>query len=435
MEKRGFYKMRFQKRITIARGLSLNISPSGLSFTAGVKGASINVGSKGVFLNTGIPGTGLSDRRQILGVPGKKSKSKRIKSNDIDMNISLDMDDTGKLFIYDEKGHEITEEGLVKKIKKTDIFKELSEELCNKKKEEIEEENLKFINIFKYTPQIMTEENSDTFQTAECEIKPYPVPEPTMEECRAILEEKAKKEVSSLLFWTNDEKRHEYVESHMATEYRKLLEKWQKDKDDFESREKETGRTEEMRKREEKEKLKKDLLGKRISLEDYINKSVECLLKSITLPLEFSIDYEYDINKGYLLVDLDLPEIEDMPRKKVSALSGARMSIKDKTKKELNDDYVKCVCGLAFFFAGNLFNISTDIKKILISAYTQRMNQKTGNKDNEYVYSVLFDRHIFTGLNVANIDPLSGFDNFDHIINVTSSGEMKRIEPYTSTGQ
>jgi len=425
--------MRFQKRITIAKGLSLNISPSGLSFTAGVKGASINIGSKGVFLNTGIPGTGLSDRRQILGGTGRSVKSKRIKSNDIDMNISLDMDDTGKIFIYDEHGHEITDENLLKKIKKTPVFKELLEDLCCKKKEEIEGENEKIINIFKYTPGMMTE---NSFSIAEAyEIKPYPVPEPTMEECRALLEEKAKKEVSSLLFWTNDEKRHEYVESHMATEYQKLLEKWQKDKDDFEAMEKTSKRSEEIKKREEEEKLKKDLLEKRISPEDYINKSVEHLLKSITLPLEFSIDYEYDVNKGYLLVDLDLPEIEDMPRKKISALSGGKISIKDKTKKELNDDYVKCVCGLAFFFAGNLFNISTDIKNILISAYTQRVSQKTGNKENEYVYSILFDRNIFTGLNVANIDPVKGFDNFKHVINVTSSGEMKRIEPYTSTDQ
>ncbi len=422
--------MRFQKRITIAKGLSLNISPSGLSFTAGVKGASINVGSKGVFLNTGIPGTGLSDRRQILGASGKQPKSKRIKSNDIDMNISLDMDDTGKIFIYDEHRHEITDENLVRKIKKTDMFKELSEDLCNKKKEEIEGENEKIINIFKYTPGMMTEASLPMAE--EYEIKPYPVPEPTMEECRAILEEKAKKEVSSLLFWTNDEKRHEYVESHMATEYQKLLEKWQKDRDDFEAREKASKRSEEIKKREEEEKLKKDLLEKRISPEDYINKSVEHLLKSITLPLEFSIDYEYDVNRGHFLVDLDLPEIENMPRRKISALSGGKISIKDKTKKEVNDDYVKCVCGLAFFFAGSLFNISSDIKKILISAYTQRMSQKTGNKENEYVYSVLFDRHIFTGLNVANIDPLKGFDNFEHIINMTSSGEMKRIEPFPS---
>jgi len=421
--------MRFQKRITIAKGLSLNISPSGLSFTAGVKGASINVGSKGVFLNTGIPGTGLSDRRQILGGTGSTARSKRIKSNDIDMNISLDMDDTGKIFIYDEKGHEITDENLVRKIKKTDIFKELSEELCKKKKEEIEGENEKFIKIFKYTPGMMTEDFLPLAE--EYEIKPYPVPEPTPEECRAMLEEKAKKEVSSLLFWTNDEKRHEYVESHMATEYQKLLEKWQKDRDDFEVREQEVKRAEDLKRKEEYEKIQKELQEKSASPEDYINKSIEHLLKSIALPLEFSIDYEYDGTEGYLLVDLDLPEIEDMPQKKIAVLSGGKISIKDKTKKELNEDYVTCVCGLAFFFGGTLFNISTDIKKILISAYTQRVNTKTGNQDNEYVYSVVFDRNIFAGLNVENIEPLKGFDNFEHVINVTSSGEMKKIEPYT----
>jgi hypothetical protein len=294
----------------------------------------------------------------------------------------------------------------------------------------MEEEYLKFINIFKYTPA--AGDNLNNYQMDKYDLKPYPVPEPAMEECRAILEEKAKKEVSSLLFWTNDEKRHEYVESHMAAEYQALLEKWKRDRDDFEAQEKDVKKAAYIKNKEYYEKIKTELQEKRISQEDYINKSIEYLLKSITLPMEFSIDYEYNVPKGYLLVDLDLPEIEDIPQKKMSLLSGGKISIKDKTKKELNNDYVTCVCGLAFFFAGNLFNISTAINKILISAYTQRLNSKTGNEENEYVYSVIFDRNIFASLNVANIDPVNGLDNFEHIINVTSSGDMKRIDPYTA---
>lgn len=56
---------RFQKRIKILPGVTLNISKSGFSFTLGRKGASLNMGSKGSSINVGVPGTGASYRKKI----------------------------------------------------------------------------------------------------------------------------------------------------------------------------------------------------------------------------------------------------------------------------------------------------------------------------------------------------------------------------------
>lgn len=65
--------MKFRKRISLGKGVKLNVSKSGLSTTIGVKGLSANIGKKGAYLNTGIPGTGIYDRNKIE-INGKNYK-------------------------------------------------------------------------------------------------------------------------------------------------------------------------------------------------------------------------------------------------------------------------------------------------------------------------------------------------------------------------
>ena len=56
---------RFQKRIRIFKGLTLNLSKSGTSWTVGGRGASVNLKDGKATGNVGIPGTGLSYRERL----------------------------------------------------------------------------------------------------------------------------------------------------------------------------------------------------------------------------------------------------------------------------------------------------------------------------------------------------------------------------------
>ena len=56
---------RFQKRIRIFKGLTLNLSKSGTSWTVGGPGASVNVRGDKVTGTVGAPGTGLSYRQTL----------------------------------------------------------------------------------------------------------------------------------------------------------------------------------------------------------------------------------------------------------------------------------------------------------------------------------------------------------------------------------
>ena len=56
---------RFQKRIRLFKGLTLNLSKTGTSWTIGGRGASINLRDGKATGNVGIPGTGLSYRAKL----------------------------------------------------------------------------------------------------------------------------------------------------------------------------------------------------------------------------------------------------------------------------------------------------------------------------------------------------------------------------------
>ena len=56
---------RFQKRIRLFKGLTLNLSKTGTSWAIGGRGASVNLRDGKTTGNVGIPGTGLSYRGRL----------------------------------------------------------------------------------------------------------------------------------------------------------------------------------------------------------------------------------------------------------------------------------------------------------------------------------------------------------------------------------
>jgi hypothetical protein len=62
--------LRFQRRIRIAPGISLNLNKNSVSTSFGQRGAHITVGPKGKRSTIGLPGTGLSYTSYKRGKPG-----------------------------------------------------------------------------------------------------------------------------------------------------------------------------------------------------------------------------------------------------------------------------------------------------------------------------------------------------------------------------
>ena len=390
--------MRFRRRVKIMKGLSLNLSNSGLSLTAGVKGASINFGKRGTFLNTGIPGTGLYNRTQIdsTSTTQNSTRNKPIPTGDANVSIKLDHNGTPILTITDASGRPITNESILRKVKQTDRYKQSVAGLIENRKKEIDEETDKFINVFKYTPEIISEsilkEELQNFKPQTYTAKEFEDKMPQKELVKQALEREAKQTINQILFWKNKGLRETYVVENLEARFKYEMDKWEKRKQEFTETEVNYKKHKDKEYYDEaivvKTELEKILNGD----ENYIEERIDSIIREIILPVEFSLNYEYHSALNQLKIDIDLPEIENMPTEKANILSSGKISIRHKNQKEIKQEYAQCVCGIAFFLGGTFFNISPQIKDVIISGHTQRVNKATGNKENEFIYSIKFLR-------------------------------------------
>ena len=160
-----------------------------------------------------------------------------------------------------------------------------------------------------------------------------------------------------------------------------------------------------------------------------VSEAIESWIASCELPVEINVDYEWRQNSNLMYLDVDLPEIEDIPENEVVRLANGNLKEKKKTQSTLKQEYVNLVFGLAIFISANVFNASPAIHNIVISGYTQRRN-KLGEVNDEYIYSIRFTRDIFESSILCNVNPKDFCMRFENRSNVTSGMLMKKIEPY-----
>jgi hypothetical protein len=429
--------MRFRRRIKIMKGLNLNLSKSGLSVSAGVRGASVTMGKKGSYLNTGIPGTGIYNRTKLgSSSSSQKYTNKNLQIPEEKVQVSIGLDEKGNptLTITDSTGRPITDETILRRVKRSEKYKQSVDGLIEAKKLEIDEETNKFINISKYTPEIIIESVvRDEFETLKPQTyvsQEYTIQIPTKEIITQELAVEAKEKIKNILFWKNKKLRETYIFENLESRFQLKVDEWTKSKQLFietenankVAKDKEFYEDYAVTKKEFQEVLQGDT--------NYVTEKIEAILSDIILPVEFSVSYEYHPELNQLKIDLDLPEIENMPQDKANVLSSGKISIKQKTQKELKQQYSQCVSGISFYLGGTFFNISTAIKEILISGYTQRTNKATGIIEDQYIYSLKLTRDKFSSLNFEKVDPIEAFSNFENNRILSSSYDFKTIVPW-----
>lgn len=162
---------------------------------------------------------------------------------------------------------------------------------------------------------------------------------------------------------------------------------------------------------------------------DEAEAQIEAWLSESEAPIEFSVQPEVIESKGAVMIDLDLPEIEDMPQDKLAELADGTIKIKKKTKKEQVEDYRTCVFGLGEYVASHVFAEVPQAKKVVVSAYTQRRSEKTGDLLDVFIYSVVFSRGDFTK-DYQDKDPYEFCQKLQSRFYVLASGVMKEIAPF-----
>jgi Protein of unknown function (DUF4236) len=391
--------LRFRKSIRLAPGIRMNLSGSGLSCSIGPRGASVTVGKRGTYVNAGIPGTGLYSRQRIDGPSQSQSNrsSNRVTTN---VSITVGVKDDGTIYFNDQDGIPLDEKYIAAaKRQQGDVIKNLIQKKCDEINLQIE--SLAEIHI--YTPSPNTK---PTFELEEfTESKPWKRPTITLGFFAALF--KSKRE------------RNEQENRQRQQEDDELLKEWQTQKSEFEQ---------EQQKR--KQFIEKDIYISIPAKEAYLEEN----LQSIVWPRETMLSTELLDSGKRIFIDVDLPEIEDMPNKTATVPQrGYKLSVKDMSPTQVQRLYMAHVHGIGFRIIGETFSAIQDADEVVLSAFSQRSNKITGNINDEYLYSVRISRNKWGNINFANLknlDVIESLSQFELRRDMSKTGVFKAIQPF-----
>jgi Protein of unknown function (DUF4236) len=389
--------IRYRRSVKLAPGIRMNLSGGGLSWTLGPRGASVGVGKRGTYVSTGIPGTGLYSRTRIGG-SGKGSRGRT--STLANFRFKAGVKDDGTVFFQDGDGNPLPDYQ-INKIKKQqgDAIRDLITKKCAEINAQIEA--LGEIHFYTPNPNIKPQ-----YQPQE-----FPQPPPT----------KPVPKKPGLLGALFKAKRQRMERENKGKEslFKKDLAAWRAERNRF----------------EEAERLRKDMIEKGIYSDvEAMGSFIEQNLQIIVWPRETTVSTEIVDNGKSIYIDVDLPEIEDMPKKTASAPQrGYKLSVKEMSATQLQRLYMRHVHGIGFRIIGEVFGSLPNAQQVVLSAYSQRPELSTGHLADEYLYSVRVNRNSWCRINFDNLqslDVIEAFAQFDIKRNMTKTGIFKPIEPF-----
>lgn len=160
--------------------------------------------------------------------------------------------------------------------------------------------------------------------------------------------------------------------------------------------------------------------------------SVEQFLKDQQLPYVFNASFEYQTDQNMLLLDVDLPEIEEIPDEEAETTETGHVAMHAVPAREVYAHYAQALFSLATYLSASLFNRIPSCSTIVLSGYTQRRN-KAGDLNDVYILSIQFVRDKFLKVKWNNIDPEDFCMRFENRVNRSSTGYFKKIQPYYTT--
>ena len=160
--------------------------------------------------------------------------------------------------------------------------------------------------------------------------------------------------------------------------------------------------------------------------------ALEAVISSIEWPRETHVSYQVDGTIAFL--DVDLPEIEDMPPVVYGFSKRSGLTESPKSETQVRKDYARHVHGVAFLLLGEVFRAVPPVTEIVLSGYTQKVQSSTGREEDQYLFSLRVHRDQWNDINffaLADIDPVEAIGGFEVRRNMTKTGIFKTIEPFS----
>lgn len=390
--------MRFRRSIKLAPGLRMNLSGSGVSWSLGPRGASIGIGKRGTYLSTGIPGTGLYARERIGGSERSSTAARQVAT--VKVSVSVDIDDNGVVTFLDSSGNLLSEK-VVAEVKKQGG--ERVRGLIQGKCDEINAQVEALGEIHVHTPT--------------CRYFRMYEPQPFAE--RAPAPPTPKTPGFFAKFFKSMVAKVEAENAAAIADHNRQAAEWAAKKSKFEAVE--------LDKKRFFEQVK---AGDIPSMEQHL----EAALQDIVWPRETDVSFALADDGKRIALAVDLPEIEDMPRKTAAVPQrGYRLSIKEMGATQVQKLYMRHVHAVGFRIAGEAFAALPTVESLVLSAYSQRANTQTGQVEDQYLYSVRVPRKTWETIAFENLQALDVVDalaRFELRRSMSKTGAFKAVEPF-----
>lgn len=407
---------RFQKRVKIAPGIRLNISKGGVSTSVGRRGASVTLGKRGLYGNVGIPGSGLSYRTKInKNTTGRQANTWYQKdTKNIPRTISLVYEKSCHSLVFVDENGERVPDKVEKDIRKE--FRDDIRKLYEQKEKEINEQTTKLLYLHK---EPCPKRSPDDLKQLAKDGLQFHLTEPNkseiFQELKVVYEDDLGFfEKIRLLFPSKRKAFLQSVQVEADEQYNFEMNKYTEAKELFEEE-----------KQQRLLQVDKIINGCTEAMEAWL----ENYLVELDFPLETNVSFVI-LSKSIVYLDVDLPQMEEIPLTKASILKSGKLKVENKSQREMREHYATMVGGTALYLCSYVFSLLPTCEAIIISGYTQVDNKSTGHLDDQYIYSLKVDKETFYNLNITNVHPIHAFENFEPIINATKTYIFKEIKPY-----
>lgn len=357
--------------------------------------------------------TAHSQFKDVLPGMDPKTASWIVYSGTYHPSAIVKLDAHGTLTFFDQNGREIYDDYLTTYIEDTPEFarlkKQLDSEHAKKLAQLLEGTQDHALDILpakspKVLPAAAYEQELEGLKPQTCEPKPFSEPQPTRDEVRAELESEAERELHASTTFRLAEKREKYVEERLEERLNLRLGEWWIRKGDFEKEARLAAAEQNVRFHDEylakKAEMEQALEGGKENIET----AARTCFDSLDMPVDLGADFEFSNEDDVLVVDLDLPGLEEMQKVELS-IYGEKLWLSHKSWGDLNSDFVRHTFGLAVYLASSLFAECPRLDRITMSASMPRRDQ-IGELFDDYVLSIKFLREGFIGIDrYDDIDP------------------------------
>lgn len=401
--------LRFRRSIRIAPGLRLNLGMRGLGLSAGLRGAGLTIGTSGLTGHVGVPGTGLSLRqrldpgqRSLLALPSHAipTGAKALGGGLHSLSITLSLDERGRLVLTGPDGTALDPriERRARREKETELRSWLSEQ-CRLIGQGVED----LLALHLRTP------SPDQPHRYCAVLFPEPIPEP----------------IPPLRIGFFDRlipglKNRRVSEHERAVELREgETTAWKSAKEIHER---------------EQERLRRRYEDLRLTDVPTMMEFLDETMNSIPWPRETNIGFELKDGGNILYLDVDLPEVEDMPQRSAElAARGLKLNIRERSELEIRKLYMMHVHAVIFRVVGESLATLPSIVEVVCSGYSQRADPATGAERDDYLLSVRVRREDWRRINflaLEQLDPIACLGTFDLRRDTTKSAIFEPIEPF-----